>query len=92
MLKLQNQYRFGSNPKKLININLQYNDPLPNLFPIDEYKSIKAKQINNALDEAVPLRHPAIRHEAMRYLLNQEPVQYWKWLTKIHSTKLLYLK
>ncbi|KAK9214302.1 hypothetical protein WN944_006290 [Citrus x changshan-huyou] len=54
-------------PKKLMIINSQQNHPLPKLFQIDEYKPMKAKQINKALDEAVPLRHPAVLHEAMRY-------------------------
>ncbi|KAH9685471.1 Heterodimeric geranylgeranyl pyrophosphate synthase large subunit 1 [Citrus sinensis] len=59
----------GRQPKKLKIINSQRNDTLPRLFQVDEYKALKAKQINKALDEAVPLRHPAILHEAMRYSL-----------------------
>ena len=60
---------FGGQPKKLMKVNLQYNDPLPKLFQIDESKAMKAKQINKSLDEAVPLRHPAFFLEAMRYSL-----------------------
>ncbi|KAK9217746.1 hypothetical protein WN943_006374 [Citrus x changshan-huyou] len=56
-------------PNKLKVINSQRNDTLPKFFQVDEYKALKAKQINKALDEAVPLRHPAILHEAMRYSL-----------------------
>ncbi|KAJ4706915.1 Geranylgeranyl pyrophosphate synthase [Melia azedarach] len=44
------------------------NSPLPD-FKIDEYRTMKANQINKALDEAVPLQHPTLLHEAMRYTL-----------------------
>lgn len=59
----------GRQPRKLKIIKSQRNDTLPQLLQVDEYKALKAKQINKALDEAVPLRHPAILHEAIRYSL-----------------------
>lgn len=41
--------------------------PLPAPFQIDEYRTMKAKKINEALNEAIPLKHPMLLHEAMRY-------------------------
>nr|QSL83312.1 geranylgeranyl diphosphate synthase like 1 chloroplastic [Nigella sativa] len=38
-------------------------------FEFEQYMEIKAKKVNQALDEAVPLRHPLKIHEAMRYSL-----------------------
>ncbi|KAH7571444.1 hypothetical protein JRO89_XS04G0054400 [Xanthoceras sorbifolium] len=38
-------------------------------FAFEEYKTLKIERINKALDEAVPLKHPTILHEAMRYTL-----------------------
>ncbi|KAL5743461.1 hypothetical protein ACOSQ2_026577 [Xanthoceras sorbifolium] len=38
-------------------------------FEFKEYMLMKAKQVNEALDEAVPLRNPIKIHEAMRYSL-----------------------
>ncbi|KAJ0099554.1 hypothetical protein Patl1_21262 [Pistacia atlantica] len=42
--------------------------PLP-IFQFEEYMTMKAKQVNRALDEAVPLQLPVKVHEAMRYSL-----------------------
>ncbi|KAK9115254.1 hypothetical protein Syun_022051 [Stephania yunnanensis] len=39
------------------------------LFQFEDYMVEKAKRVNEALDEAVPLRHPLKIHEAMRYSL-----------------------
>ncbi|KAK9139569.1 hypothetical protein Scep_009250 [Stephania cephalantha] len=39
------------------------------LFQFEDYMVHKAKRVNEALDEAVPLRHPLKIHEAMRYSL-----------------------
>lgn len=45
------------------------NDPLPE-FQFEEYRTMKIKQINKALDESIPSQqHPTILHEAMRYTL-----------------------
>ncbi|KAJ4706911.1 Geranylgeranyl pyrophosphate synthase [Melia azedarach] len=57
---------FTSTAERLM-MNSQ-NNPLPE-FKIDEYRTIKANQINKALDEAVPMQHPTLLHEAMRYTL-----------------------
>ncbi|KAL5745176.1 hypothetical protein ACOSP7_026322 [Xanthoceras sorbifolium] len=38
-------------------------------FEFKEYMLMKAKQVNEALEEAVPLRNPIKIHEAMRYSL-----------------------
>ncbi|KAJ4850903.1 hypothetical protein Tsubulata_009464 [Turnera subulata] len=38
-------------------------------FQFKEYMAMKAEQVNKALDEAVPLKHPVEIHEAMRYSL-----------------------
>ncbi|KAJ4706912.1 Geranylgeranyl pyrophosphate synthase [Melia azedarach] len=38
-------------------------------FKIDEYRTMKVNQINKALEEAVPMQHPTLLHEAMRYTL-----------------------
>lgn len=38
-------------------------------FELKEYMAIKAKRVNEALREAVPLRHPLKIHESMRYSL-----------------------
>ncbi|XP_030517068.2 geranylgeranyl pyrophosphate synthase 7, chloroplastic-like [Rhodamnia argentea] len=38
-------------------------------FQFDHYMATKAKLVNQALDMAVPLRHPLKIHEAMRYSL-----------------------
>lgn len=35
-------------------------------FQFEEYLVMKGKQVNNSLDEVVPLRHPIKIHEAMR--------------------------
>lgn len=40
--------------------------PLP-VFEFEEYMTVKAKQVNRALQEAVPLQRPNKIHEAMRY-------------------------
>lgn len=58
----------GRQSKKLNIVNSK-NDTLPKLFQIDEYKALKFKQINEYLDEAVPVQHPAVLREAMRYSL-----------------------
>ncbi|KAJ9172987.1 hypothetical protein P3X46_016166 [Hevea brasiliensis] len=42
--------------------------PLP-AFPFQEYMATKAKHVNEALDEAIPLQHPLKIHDAMRYSL-----------------------
>ncbi|XP_012077802.1 geranylgeranyl pyrophosphate synthase, chloroplastic-like [Jatropha curcas] len=42
--------------------------PLPD-FPFEQYMAIKAKNVNKAIDEAIPLQHPLKIHEAMRYSL-----------------------
>ncbi|KAF8378610.1 hypothetical protein HHK36_029958 [Tetracentron sinense] len=39
------------------------------VFHFGEYMIMKAKRVNKALDEAVPLQHPLKIHEAMRYSL-----------------------
>ncbi|KAK9272332.1 hypothetical protein L1049_002703 [Liquidambar formosana] len=39
------------------------------VFRFDEYMVMKAKRVNRALEEAVPLQHPAKIHESMRYSL-----------------------
>ncbi|EOY03949.1 Geranylgeranyl pyrophosphate synthase 1 [Theobroma cacao] len=42
-------------------------DKLPLVtFQFEEYLVMKGKQVNNSLDEVVPLRHPIKIHEAMR--------------------------
>ncbi|KAF6143954.1 hypothetical protein GIB67_017562 [Kingdonia uniflora] len=41
----------------------------PKAFEFDEYMFTKATRVNEALDEAIPLRHPLKIHEAMRYSL-----------------------
>ncbi|NP_001295715.1 geranylgeranyl pyrophosphate synthase, chloroplastic-like [Jatropha curcas] len=41
---------------------------LPN-FPFEEYMVLKANNVNEALDKAVPLNHPLKIHAAMRYSL-----------------------
>ncbi|KAM7515839.1 hypothetical protein LguiA_005422 [Lonicera macranthoides] len=41
----------------------------PSDFKFDEYMEQKAKLVNKALDEAIPLRNPVKIHEAMRYSL-----------------------
>ncbi|KAI3924934.1 hypothetical protein MKW92_026731 [Papaver armeniacum] len=38
-------------------------------FQFEEYMIGKAKRVNQALDDSVPLKHPLIIHEAMRYSL-----------------------
>lgn len=38
-------------------------------FPFQEYMATKAKHVNKALDEAIPLQHPLKIHDAMRYSL-----------------------
>ena len=38
-------------------------------FNLNEYMAAKARRVNEALDHAVPLRHPAKIHESMRYSL-----------------------
>ncbi|XP_031263004.1 geranylgeranyl pyrophosphate synthase, chloroplastic-like [Pistacia vera] len=47
-------------------ITKPHKDPLPK-FELEEYMAKMAKQINKALDEAVPLQNPQTLHEAMRY-------------------------
>ncbi|EEF31206.1 geranylgeranyl pyrophosphate synthase 7, chloroplastic [Ricinus communis] len=42
--------------------------PLP-AFPFEEYMATKAKHVNKALDEAIPLQNPVKIHDAMRYSL-----------------------
>ncbi|KAJ0100417.1 hypothetical protein Patl1_21258 [Pistacia atlantica] len=44
-------------------------DMLLPIFQFEDYMTMKAKQVNRALDEAVPLQHPVKIHEAMRYSL-----------------------
>ncbi|KAA8547719.1 hypothetical protein F0562_004148 [Nyssa sinensis] len=39
------------------------------LFQFEEYMTTKAKRVNRALDEAVPMQQPVTIHEAMRYSL-----------------------
>ncbi|XP_073000173.1 geranylgeranyl pyrophosphate synthase, chloroplastic-like [Typha latifolia] len=38
-------------------------------FNLEEYMTAKARRVNVALDEAIPLRHPRRIHESMRYSL-----------------------
>ncbi|RWR83546.1 geranylgeranyl pyrophosphate synthase, chloroplastic/chromoplastic-like protein [Cinnamomum micranthum f. kanehirae] len=38
-------------------------------FEFKEYMAVKAKRVHEALEEAVPLRHPLKIHESMRYSL-----------------------
>ncbi|KAI3878898.1 hypothetical protein MKW92_029475 [Papaver armeniacum] len=40
-------------------------------FQFEEYMIGKAKRVNQALDDSVPLKHPLIIHEAMRYSLSR---------------------
>nr|AZR38434.1 geranylgeranyl diphosphate synthase 1 [Euphorbia peplus] len=42
--------------------------PLPP-FAFDEYMKTKAKSVNKALDDAIPIQHPIKIHESMRYSL-----------------------
>ncbi|KAH7533795.1 hypothetical protein FEM48_Zijuj04G0169700 [Ziziphus jujuba var. spinosa] len=53
-------------PKEQTNISLQPHLPI---FQFEQYMKEKAKIVNEALEEAVPLQHPVEVHKAMRYSL-----------------------
>ncbi|GLT28603.1 hypothetical protein SLA2020_035230 [Shorea laevis] len=54
-------------PSKLIEVSFSYLALL--MFNFKDYMVTKAKSVNQALGEAVPLQHPLKIHEAMRYSL-----------------------